>query len=97
MKDNDFKQYVKQIEFVDHFQNSRSLLEKLYVDANFLSQNNLIDYSLIIGEIEIESLDALREAVKDNEEQSISSSNIYISDAGKAYILGIIDPLTNFK
>ena len=69
MKDNDFRKHVKNIEFVEHFQNSRSLLEKLFIDANFLAQNNLIDYSLIIGEIEIESIPKLRQAVLDYEEQ----------------------------
>ena len=49
MKDNDFRKHVGKLEFVEQFSLERSLLEKLFVDANFLAANNLIDYSLIIG------------------------------------------------
>ena len=37
MKDNDFREHVKQLEIVEHFQNERSLLDKLFIDANFLA------------------------------------------------------------
>ena len=61
MKDNDFRKHVGKLEFVEQFSLERSLLEKLFVDANFLAANNLIDYSLIIGEIEVESINSLKQ------------------------------------
>ena len=72
-------------------------MDKLVEDSNFLAANNLIDYSLLLGEIEITNQTELREQIEAYEADSISCNNIYISKEGKAYLLGIVDPLTNFN
>lgn len=50
MKDNDFRTHMKQINFVEQIKTDmpalNSILER---DAKFLSRNNLIDYSFLVG------------------------------------------------
>lgn len=54
---------------------------------------NIIDYSLLMGEIIEPSVEELRELTAEDPELA---RGIYITQDGKAYLLGIIDPLTNF-
>jgi len=52
MKDNDFREHMKQITFVECLKPGMPLLNSvLQNDTNFLTRNNLIDYSLLLGEI----------------------------------------------
>lgn len=53
---------------------------------------NLIDYSLLIGEI-CEDVEIIKQKVAEDPELS---QGLYFSKDGKAYVIGIIDPLTGF-
>jgi hypothetical protein len=50
MKDNDFVKFVGHIVLLGPDRDS--LLNTLTSDANFLSTHNLMDYSLLVGEID---------------------------------------------
>ena len=52
MKDNDFVKYVKQIEFAGSSQADENVVQVLLKDADFLAMAGIIDYSILLGEIE---------------------------------------------
>ena len=62
-------------------------------DCAFLRENSLIDYSLLIGEIGTDQIQRVKEMVR--EDKSLGHG-LYYSTDGKAYLIGIIDPLTKF-
>jgi len=71
------------------------LLKFLNSDADFLATCNIIDYSLLIGEIlddpeEIKSKIAFENDLNPHRGVYFTSSNV-------PYLLGVIDPLTGFK
>ena len=50
LKDNDFRRYMKKINFVEQMKKDMPPLhDVLKSDSNFLKRNNLIDYSLLLG------------------------------------------------
>ena len=52
MKDNDFIKYVKQIEIeIEENSERGSIIEILKKDADFLASCDIIDYSILLGEI----------------------------------------------
>lgn len=63
----------------------RSLIEILNSDADFLASCNIIDYSLLLGEIQ------------DDPELVVHQHGVYISACKKPYLFGVIDPLTGFN
>lgn len=91
MKDNDFVKFVGHIVLLGPDRDS--LLNTLTSDANFLSTHNLMDYSLLVGEIDpAEDLQELKQWVVEERPQGI-----YIDAAGeRAYVVAIIDCLTAF-
>lgn len=74
LKDNDFTKHVKSIEFAltnDQLDESQLLITKkstliqiLKDDADFLAKCSIIDYSLLLGEIE-DPADELRERIQE--------------------------------
>jgi hypothetical protein len=70
-----------------------NLIEILKADSDFLNSVYIIDYSLLLGEIICEDIEELREMLK--KDQNLSRG-VYVTDCGKAYIVGVIDPLTGF-
>ena len=93
LKDLDFMQYIKQIQLNHKIDDKRPRLEEILAsDATFFARTNIIDYSLLLGEIR--NSEELLEQLDANEQ---SSDGIYFSVDGKAYIMGIIDTLTDFK
>ena len=107
LKDNDFTRFIKTITFdelVDknnEKDNHDELLERsksslhtrIEYDAHFFSKQSIIDYSLLLGEIN-EDPDVLRQQIELNPN---IGDNIYFDVDGRPYVLGIIDPLTGFK
>ena len=68
-------------------------------DSTFLANSNLMDYSLLLGEIESteEELKELKEWCQSEDEKD-RPHGIYInSDGTKAYVLAIIDCLTDYN
>ena len=98
MKDNDYIKHVKKLTFVetqskhDAF-GRRNLLAIIKSDADFLSQNGIIDYSLLLGQIEGDR-ENLRQSIRLDPN---SGKYIYFSDQGQPYVIGIIDPLTGWR
>ena len=77
---------------------NRGLLDILDIDADFLASCNIIDYSLLIGEIKLsaegqDGIDDLRKMCKALPDFGTA---VYLDNTGKAFILGIIDPLTGY-
>jgi len=70
-----------------------SLHQIIERDCNFFQSNSLIDYSLLIGEIKSKNAHEVRQMV--HRDPSLAQG-LYYSTDGKAYLLGIIDPLTKF-
>jgi hypothetical protein len=94
MKDNDYIKHVKHITFVEEpSKDNRTMLDILKDDAKFLGRCAIIDYSLLLGEIE-DDPEELKEAISKNPGLG---HGIYWADTGKPYIVGVIDPLTGFK
>jgi hypothetical protein len=58
-----------------------------------LQENSIIDYSLLIGEIE-EPIEEVKEKIRQSKDPEIAQG-LYFSNK-KAYIMGIIDPLTGY-
>ena len=93
LKDNDFRKYMKQINFVEQMKpDMPPLLDVIRNDSEFLKRSNLIDYSLLLGELKIE-LSSLREMCKKNPELG---RGIYIDGTKRAWLIGIIDPLNSY-
>ena len=97
MKDNDFRNCIGQIRFNERLDpcQTRSLIDILETDTQFLASCEIIDYSLILGEVKFnQSIEELRELI---EEEPGLSQNLYLASNGMIYQIGIIDPLTNFN
>ena len=68
MKDNDFRNCIGQIRLTERLDESqtRPLLDILETDTQFLASCNIIDYSLILGEVKFsESIADLKELIED--------------------------------
>ena len=70
--------------------NLHSIIER---DCQFLQDSHLIDYSLLIGEISV-PVNQVRSMVR--RDPSLATGLHFSSDGTKAYLVGIIDPLTKF-
>lgn len=93
MKDNDFRTHMKQLTFVECLKPDMPLLNSvLEKDTAFLSRNNLIDYSFLVGQLK-PSIEEIREKCK---EDPRVGRGIYIDTENKAWLVGIIDPLNVF-
>lgn len=105
LKDNDFTKHVKNIELIEpkHCPDTSAILAKkrhtlieiLKADADFLGACQIIDYSLLLGEIE-DDADSLRDRIETENDEN-AYRGVYFSKEGQPYILGVIDPLTGFK
>ena len=100
LKDNDFRKYVQKLKIVEQLipkGANRTLLEIIDLDADFLASVNIIDYSLLLGEINLSEgksgIKELREVCKSLPDFGTA---IYLDSNGKAYVVGVIDPLTGF-
>jgi hypothetical protein len=101
LKDNDFRQFMPKLKIVEQLLPkgaNKTLLEVVDLDADFLASCNIIDYSLLIGEIKLsaegkEGIEELREVCRNLPDFGTS---VYIDNNDKAYLIGIIDPLTGF-
>ncbi|CAD8212359.1 unnamed protein product [Paramecium octaurelia] len=73
------------------------LLTQLCRDADFFAQNNIIDYSLLLGihEINVLQNSSRTDLLQDQESEDISIIQSKTGD--KIYFFGIIDILTNFN
>lgn len=69
----------------------RDVLRK---DADFFARTDIIDYSLLLGEVVTDDIEDLKEQVKINPELG---QGLYFDVDGKAWVIGIIDPLTGFN
>lgn len=76
-----------------HLRKKNNLHQILERDCKFLSENMLIDYSLLVGEIDKEHVKGVKSLVLNDPSLG---QGLYYSTDGKAYLLGIIDPLTKF-
>lgn len=61
-------------------------------DAQFFASVSIIDYSVLLGEVT--DSETLLENIQNSKE---SEEGVYVSTTGKAYLIGIIDILTEFK
>lgn len=59
-------------------------------DVHFLTSQNLIDYSFLLGEVIGKSADQIRALCKND--PSIGRG-VYLDSTGKIWLMGIIDPL----
>lgn len=98
LKDNDFRSFMTKLELVEQILPrgaNKNLLEIISADADFLASCNIIDYSLLLGEIKLgpQGITELRENCKSLPE---FGTNVYLDKNGKAYLIGIIDPLNGY-
>lgn len=94
LKDNDFRKHMKQINFVECLKpDMGSLNEVLKKDSEFLCRNNLIDYSLLLGQLTT-PVSELRQICA--EDPSLGRG-VYIDSDNRAWLVGIIDPLNGFE
>jgi len=96
MKDNDYRTNIGKLKLVERLDpaQERSLQDILESDAHFLADCNIIDYSLILGEVQIKDRNLLMQTIDENPD---AGTNLYVSSTGAIYQMGIIDPLTNFN
>ena len=103
LKDNDFTKFFRGKVILDESEDMMAKLDKkesfnnvIKSDAAFFAKTNIIDYSLLLGEI-LTPLDELEDLI---EEDRNLTHGVYISTESehgrKAYVIGIIDPLTGF-
>ncbi len=93
LKDNDFRAHMQTIKFVECFKpNMPPLHEILESDVEFLTRNNLIDYSFLLGELK-QTADEVRECVK---EDINSGRGIYLDSMNRVWLCGFIDPLNDY-
>lgn len=101
LKDNDFRNHMPKLKIVEQILPkgaNKTLLEIIKADADFLASCQIIDYSLLVGEIIMtepgpKGIEALRAVCA---ELPDFGTNVYLDANGKAYLMGIIDPLTGF-
>ena len=75
----------------------QSLIDILASDAKFLADHNLMDYSLLCGEIDCSEPQVLAELKEWTKDEKRRPQGIYINSTGsQAYVLAIIDALTGF-
>jgi hypothetical protein len=93
LKDNDFREHMKKITFVEALKpDMPALHDILDSDVNFLTRNNLIDYSFLVGELK-PSLKEIRDMCKEN---PVIGRGIYIDTEERAWLVGFIDPLNQY-
>jgi 1-phosphatidylinositol-4-phosphate 5-kinase len=102
LKDNDFRTQIKVIKLDEKppaGQNSlyckkRPFHEIIMTDTEFFIHAQIIDYSLLLGEIVDVEYHELRDHIQEFPELG---NGIYFEPSReKAYVIGIIDPLTGF-
>ena len=104
MKDNDFTKFYGHVvldespAMMDKLKKTRLFRDIIKKDVGFFDQSSIIDYSLLLGEIRNIDIGLLIEAVQ---ETPSFGHGVYISDGAtdadrKAYVIGVIDPLTGF-
>ena len=105
LKCNDFRRLMREVildeedcrtratsgELKQHRPTFKEILEK---DANFFATTGIIDYSLLLGEVSDIDIDDLKEEIKQNPELG---SGVYFDTENRAWVIGIIDPLTGFN
>ena len=103
LKCNDFRKFEKNIILDEEEVKSRVTLgEKqravfkdiVRKDADFFAAARIIDYSLLLGEVVENDMDDLRDQIRANPELG---SGVYFDVEGRAWVIGIIDPLTGFN
>ena len=105
LKCNDFRRLQKKIILDEEDARTRVTLgekkphraifkEVLRKDADFFAQARIIDYSLLLGEVTDHDAEDLREQIKNNPELG---NGVYFDVEGRAWVIGIIDPLTGFN
>ena len=96
LKDNDWRNHVKSLTLDEEGFNNRSKFQTIIErDAAFFAKAGIIDYSLLLGEILMEP--AIVAELKERAKLEPDLFNgVYFADNGKAYVIGIIDPLTGY-
>ena len=105
LKCNDFRRLQKKIILDEEEAKDRGTLfdkgkyrsvfrDVVKKDADFFADAEIIDYSLLLGEIVDIDIDDLKEQVNENPELG---QGLYFDVDGKAWVIGIIDPLTGFN
>ena len=91
LKCNDFREHQKKIELVECFKpDMPKLAAVLSSDVHFLTSQNLIDYSFLLGEVVGKSADQIRTLCK---KDPAVGRGVYRDVNGKIWLMGIIDPL----
>lgn len=70
------------------------MIKNIYADSDFLAQMNIIDYSLLLGEILTDSVDKFKTLISETPDLD---RGVFISNKNRIFIMGIIDPLTGFS
>lgn len=102
LKDNDWTEKGDIVEL--KVEDKNSLIHAIKADADYLGENQTLDYSLLLGIIDLEALKkqdpqdpVLAYAKKIAKKSSDAERGIYLSvGKKKMYIIGIIDTLTNY-
>jgi 1-phosphatidylinositol-4-phosphate 5-kinase len=77
-------------------QKMENLVDILCKDAQFLAENNIIDYSVLIGEIHEDPYE-LSQRLLETPSLKQQAKGVFFATDGKPYFVGIIDPLTGFN
>ena len=97
LKCNDFRRLMKQIilDEEDGKDSHRSTFKDVCKsDADFFATTGIIDYSLLMGLVEDIDIEDLKEQISLNPELG---NGVYFDTEGRAWVIGIIDPLTGFN
>ena len=105
LKCNDFRRLMKQIILDEEGGKTRvtsgelkqqcaTFKQVLTKDANFFAAAGIIDYSLLLGEVSDIDVQDLKEQIRQNPELG---NGVYFDTEGRAWVIGIIDPLTGFN
>lgn len=102
LKCNDFRNHMRQVKLDEKlFDHSKEFTSKrrffheiIKSDVDFLIAAEIIDYSLLVGEIIDVDYQTLRSMIE--EVPSLGNGIYFEPGRQKAYIIGIIDPLTGF-
>jgi len=71
----------------------RKLIEIIKTDTKFLQDREIIDYSLLLGQIE-NNRQQIKEMIQN---EPASGKGIYFTKEGLPFVVGIIDPLTGWR